>query len=238
MFRLTGDVGQARQYGNSDAEREQESTGSFEPWVELVQEAIKSRQDYVQQSRDLVSQRTTPRGRCPRKQEIPHKGKERLASTAQVYRSRYDLFTLPGGLGHAGEQCVGWIRPGQQVEWPGIDHGCPTYRACNPPSFHPTPQPRATGCRIGPMASATAPAHLHRSHRWDQPGRMRPAPRLGHVSDHVRVKSEHVRKPTFIVRCEFEVEFSQRGGLQRVVSQQAPTADAVEARVTTNPGRQ
>jgi hypothetical protein len=116
MFRLAGDLGQARQYGNSDAERKQKSTGSFEPWVELVQEAIKSRQDYVQQSRDLVSQRTSPRGRCPREQEIPHKGEERLASMAQVYRARHDLFALPGGLGHAGEQWVGWIRPGQQVE--------------------------------------------------------------------------------------------------------------------------
>ena len=58
MVRLVGDTGLTCQHGDSDAERKQKRTGSFETRVELVQEAIKSGQDYIQQSRDLVSERT------------------------------------------------------------------------------------------------------------------------------------------------------------------------------------
>jgi hypothetical protein len=133
------------QYGNSDAEWKQKRTGSFEPWVELVQEAIKSGQNDVQQSRDLVSQRTSAHGRCPRKQKIPHENEERVTSTAQVDRACHDLFALPGGLGHAGEQWIGWIRPGQQIERPGIDQACPTYGHA---SRHPSIQLRNRAPRV------------------------------------------------------------------------------------------
>lgn len=104
MVRLTSDTGHTCQHGDSDAERKQKRTGSFETRVELVQEAIKSRQDYIQQSRDLVCERPAAHGRCPRKQKISHEDEERVTSTAQADRACHDLFALPGGLGHAGEQ--------------------------------------------------------------------------------------------------------------------------------------
>lgn len=104
MFRLAGDMGHTRQQGDSDTERKQKCARSSEPRVELVQEAIEPGQNHLQESWDLVSERTSSHGRCPREQKIPHEDDEREASTAQVDRACHDLFALPGRLGHAGQQ--------------------------------------------------------------------------------------------------------------------------------------
>ena len=237
MVRSARYLGNSCKHGDADADRKQQGTRPSEARVSLVQVAVKSGHDRVEQPGYLPCGRCRPRAGRAREQKTLHEGDDRVALSTQTDSTTHHQLTLPGMLGHPHEQRVGRICPCQHVERPGVLHRRATYGTAYPPPLHPAAQPRTSGQRFDPVAADTIPAHLHRTDGRNQSRRVTSTPQLSHFADRPRVESEHICQPTLVARCEFEVEGPRGRGLQRAVSEQAPTADSVQAGVTVEPGR-
>ena len=163
MVRSARYLGNSCKHGDADADRKQQSTRPSEARVSLVQEAVKSGHDRVEQPGYLPCGGCRPRAGRAREQKTPHEGDDRIALSTQTDSTTHHQLTLPGMLGHPHEQRVGRICPCQHVERPGVLHRRAAYGTAYSPPLHPAAQPRTSGQRFDPVAADTIPAHLHRT---------------------------------------------------------------------------